>query len=299
MTAPQPLSLASLRFVLVGPGRVGSSLAAWLTSLGAHCESVAARSRRGATPLATDFGSAAVAVEDLRSADVDLLLLAVPDPALAPLAAQLALRPQAPVVLHTSGRHSAEVLGALIAPARALGSFHPLKAFPRPLPDPAEARGVFFATDGDPAAQTLARRIGAALGGEVGEVPAASRLIYHLAATLAAGGVTTLVALAAELAERERLSPAVGRGYLALAQGALTAAATASTIPAAITGPVARGDWATFEAEVAALRETGSGVVDLVERLAAETARLTRTKDTKDTNDENDPSPARAREGGR
>ncbi|MDX1996583.1 MAG: DUF2520 domain-containing protein [Thermoanaerobaculia bacterium] len=274
MTAPQPLSLASLRFALVGPGRVGSSLAGWLTSQGARCERVAARSQAGATLLATALGAAAVAVDDLQSADLDLLLVAVPDPVLAPLAAQLALRPQAPVVLHTSGRHSAEVLGALVAPARALGSFHPLKAFPRPLPDPAEARGVFFATDGDQAAQALARRIGAALGGEVGEVPAASRLIYHLAATLAAGGVTTLVALAAELAERERLSPAVGRGYLALAHGALTAAATASTIPAAITGPVARGDWATFEAEVAALRERSSGVVDLVERLAAETARL-------------------------
>lgn len=274
MTAPQPLSLASLRFALVGPGRVGSSLAGWLASQGAHCQTVAARSRPGATPLATDLGAAAVAVDDLQSADADLLLVAVPDPALAPLAAQLTLRPQAPVVLHTSGRHAAEVLAALGQPGRAVGSFHPLKAFPRPLPDPAEARGVFFATDGDAAAQTLARRLGEALGGEVGEVPAASRLIYHLAATLAAGGVTTLVALAAEMAERERLSPAVGRGYLALAQGALAAAAAAPTIPAAITGPVARGDWATFEAEVAALRETGSGAVDLVERLAVETARL-------------------------
>jgi predicted short-subunit dehydrogenase-like oxidoreductase (DUF2520 family) len=276
VTAPQPPSLASLRFALVGPGRVGSSLAGWLTSRGAHCETVAARSRPGAMPVATDLGAAAVAADDLQSADVDLLLVAVPDPALAPLAVQLALRPQAPVVLHTSGRHAAAVLAALGQPGRALGSFHPLKAFPRPLPDPAEARGVFFATDGDAAAQALARRLGEALGGEVGEVPAASRLIYHLAATLAAGGVTTLVALAAELAEREQLSPAVGRGYLALAQGALTAAAAAPAIPAAITGPVARGDWATFEAEVAALRATGSGVVDLVERLAAETARLVR-----------------------
>lgn len=261
----------------MGPGRVGASLAHWLTAWGAQCEVVGARTAHGATPLATALGAAAVAVEELRSADTDLLLIAVPDPALALLAAELAERPQASIVLHTSGRFSAAALAALAAlaaPDRALGSFHPLKAFPRPLPDPAEARGVFFATDGDPAAQQMARRIGTAVGGEVGEVPAESRLIYHLAATLAAGGVTTLVALAAELAERERLSPAVGRGYLALAQGALTAAAAAPTIPGAITGPVARGDWATFEAEVAALRETGSGVVDLVERLAEETARL-------------------------
>jgi predicted short-subunit dehydrogenase-like oxidoreductase (DUF2520 family) len=274
VTAPQPLSLESLRFALVGPGRVGTSLAFWLTAQGARCATVAARSVVGAQALATALGATAAAVDRLASAEVDLLLLAVPDPALAPLAARLALVPQAPVVLHTSGRHSVEVLGALVAPGRALGSFHPLKAFPRSLPDPAEAHGIFFATDGDAAAQRLARRLGEAFGGEVGEVPAASRLIYHLAATLAAGGVTTLVALAAELAERERLSPAVGRGYLALAQGALAAAAAAPTIPAAITGPVARGDWATFEAEVAALRASGSGVVDLVERLAAETARL-------------------------
>lgn len=262
----------------MGPGRVGSSVAAWLVAHGARLGPVAGGGDASARSLASALGGRAVSADELHSEGADLLLVAVPDPQIAAVAVQLALRPQAPVVLHTSGRHGADVLAALAAPGRALGSFHPLKAFPHPLPDPREALGTFFATDGDPAAQALAHRLGRALGGEVGEVPAASRPLYHLAATLAAGGVTTLVALAAELATRRGLSPAVGRGYLALAQGALAAAAAAPDLADAITGPVARGDFATYRTELEALATSGAEWVELVERLAEQTARLTGQK---------------------
>ena len=274
MTPPSPPSLTRLRFGLVGPGRVGSSLAAWLVARGARLGPVAGRTEDAARALAGALGGVAVPLGELASASEDLLLIAVPDPAIAPLATRLAAHPQASVVLHTSGRHDAAVLAPLAGSGRALGSFHPLKAFPRPLPDVAEAARVFFATDGDAPAQALARRLGVALGGEVGEVPAESRAIYHLAASLAAGGVTTLLALAAEMADEQGLSPAVGRSYLALARGALASAAEAPDFASAITGPVARGDFATFREEVAALAASGSGLVDLIERLARETARL-------------------------
>src|SRR5687768_17323321 len=90
---------------------------------------------------------------DLASGGQDLLLIAVSDPALPEVAAILAQRPQAAVALHTSGCLDASVLAPLREAGSAVGSLHPLKAFPRPLPAPAEARGVFFAVDGDPPAR--------------------------------------------------------------------------------------------------------------------------------------------------
>ncbi len=261
MNAP----LAELTFSLVGPGRVGQSLAAWAQAQGARC--LAAVGRDGSPGLST--------------AGQDLLLIAVPDGVLAQVAADLAARPQAAVALHTSGSLDAEVLaplrgvGTMGTMGTAIGSLHPLKAFPQPLTDPEQAHGVFFAVDGDAAACALAFRLAASWRAEAAEVPAAARTLYHFAATLAAGGVVTLLALAEEIAVRLRLPAAVVRGYLELSRGAVAAAIEADAagrpVAAALTGPAARGDRATVERQLAALADLAPRKVRLVTELARET----------------------------
>ena len=256
-TAP----LAGLRFSLVGPGRVGTSLAGWAVAAGAERVAAAGRAELG----------------ELASAGQDLLLIAVPDGALAEVAGRLAARPQAAVALHTSGSRDAGVLAPLRSAGTSPGTLHPLKAFPRRMPEPEQARGVFFAVDGEPAAQLLARRLVAAWGGVAGEVPPAARPIYHFAATLAAGGVATLLAAAADLAARAGLPPAVGAGYLELARGTVAVAIEAigdgDGAANALTGPVARGDLATFEMHVEALRAVAPERVPLALELAREMLR--------------------------
>ncbi len=254
-------ALSGLSFSLAGPGRVGSSLAGWLAAAGAR--QVAAAGRAGLDGLAT--------------AGQDLLLVAVADAALPGVAATLARRPQAAVALHTSGSLDAAVLAPLREAGVAVGSLHPLKAFPHPLPDPEQARGVFFAVDGDPAAQELACRIVRAWGGVAAEVPAAARPLYHLAASLAAGGVVTLLAAAEEIAQRLGLPGEVTRGYLELCRGALAAAldahAAGDPLGASLTGPAARGDRATVARQLAALAELAPEKTGLVRDLARETLR--------------------------
>jgi predicted short-subunit dehydrogenase-like oxidoreductase (DUF2520 family) len=190
------------------------------------------------------------------------------------VAARLSSRPQAAVALHTSGSRGAGVLAPLRAGGTAPGALHPLKAFPRPLPGLGEARGVFFALDGDPAAVLLARRLVAAWAGVSGEVPEATRPLYHLAATLAAGGVATLIDAARDLSARAGLPPEVAHGYLELARGTVALAIEAAPAPPPLTGPVARGDAATFALLLAALRQADPERVPLVLALAAETLRL-------------------------
>lgn len=256
-----PLHLHGLTFSVAGPGRVGASLAAWLEARGAR--QIAAAGRAG--------------LPDLATAGEDLLLVAVPDPVLPAVAAELARRPQAAVVLHTSGSLDAEALAPLRAAGSAVGTLHPLKAFPHPLPDPEQARGVFFAVDGDPAARALAFRLAAAWGAEAAEVPATARSLYHFAATLAAGGVVTLLAAAEEIAEGIGLPEAVTRGYLELCKGAVAAAAEAHAeghpLGAALTGPVARGDRDTVARHLEALRELAPEKLELTRALARETLR--------------------------
>jgi predicted short-subunit dehydrogenase-like oxidoreductase (DUF2520 family) len=272
--APDPPELAGLRFSLVGPGRVGTSLAHWALACGARLVAVAGRQPgRPAWP----GGPPQLTVDALAAPGLDLLLVAVPDPALPAVAAELAGAAHAAVVLHTSGVVGAEVLAPLRTAHTAIGSLHPLKAFPAALPDPAEARGVFFALEGDPAACRLGERLAAAWGATAGVVPAAARPLYHFAATLSAGSVVTLLAAAEEIAQSAGLPAAVIGGYLELAKGALAAAALAhargQAIGSAVTGPVARGDLATIELHLSALAGALPQKLPLAICLAHETRR--------------------------
>ena len=268
----EPAPLQGLTFTLAGPGRVGESLARWAVAAGARLAAVGiSPSGRGAD-LARELGAAAVPPGELSSAGHDLLLVAVPDPALAAAAADLARRPQAAVALHTSGSRDAEVLAPLRAAGAAVGSLHPLLAFPRPLPETA-ARGAVFALDGDEPAIALARRLATAWQGVPVEIPPTARPLYHLAASLAAGGVVTLLALAHDLAERLDLPPEVSQGYRALTRSALEAATATQDPATALTGPAARGDAETFLKQLEALAATIPEAEPLIRLLARETLR--------------------------
>ena len=263
-----------LRFSLVGPGRVGSSLAHWACRSGARLDRVAGRDLAGAEALARSLGGLAVDLAHLDSSASDLLLIAVADPALPAVAERLARCRQAAVALHTSGAAPAEALAPLRAAGSAIGSLHPLKSFPQSLPDLAEARGVVFGIDGDAEALRLAADLAARWGARTVAVPAAARLAYHLAATLASGGVVTLLAAADEIARRAGLPGLVLAGYIELAGGSLERAASSRPVARAITGPVARGDRETVEAELASLRSSVPELAPLVVEVARATLWL-------------------------
>lgn len=265
--------LAGLRLALVGPGRVGASLGHWSVASGGRLELVAGASADAARALAERLGASATATGSLSSAGLDLLLVAVPTAVLPRVVDVLAARPQASVALHTAGSCGAEVLAPLRRRGTAVGSLHPLRAFPDVTHEVAAAVGTFFALDGDPEAQRLAARLVAAWGGEPAPVPGSLRPLYHLAASLAAGGVVTLLSLADEIARRIGLPPAALAGYFSLARGALTAAELTEPPAAALTGPVARGESELLATELELLGSTLPEALPAVRELARETLR--------------------------
>lgn len=258
----------------MGAGAVGGALASWLTRCGARATAIAARpGSTRAGRLADELSSRQEAVASLSSAGADLLLLAVPDAALADVAGILARRPQAPVALHVAGALGAGVLAPLAAGGCAVGGFHPLRAFPGGEGEREPVPGLFFALDGAPAAEAMGRRLAAALGGRAAVVTEASRPLYHLVATLLAGGITTIAAMAFEIRRAAGLPAEADAGYSRLATEALAAAFAARDPASGITGPAARGDLDTFLAEALALRESVPEALPAVLALARETLR--------------------------
>lgn len=288
---PEPPPLSGLRFAVAGPGRVGRSLARWGSLAGAEPALIISRSGRldaSVDPVLASCPQASYdePYDDLQQPPLDLVFLTVADGALASVAEHWAKAlaagtgeshrpPPFATVLHSSGSLDAEVLAPLRSAGIAVGSLHPLRAFT----DVVEAPGPrpFFAIDGDPVACRLARRLVAAWSGTCCELAADRRVVYHLAASLAAGGVVTVLSAVAQLMRDAELPEDLLEGYLRLLRGAVDTATAGGPgdVASAITGPAARGDVATLRRHLAALRSTSPDLEPLVRSLWNETRRQT------------------------
>lgn len=273
-------SLRDLRFSLVGPGRVGVSLARWLRRHDATLTSVAGRGAEASARLAAELGGRSVTLDRLDSRDDSLLLVAVSDAALDDVASRLGASPQATAALHTCGSRGASALSPLAARGTATGSLHPLFPFPTAIDEP--PRELVLAVDGDSAARQLAARLAGAWGARTVEVPESARAVYHLAAVLSAGGIVTLLALAAELVARGGLSPDLAPGFAALSQGALEAVSRSADPAEAITGPWRRGEVETVARHFAEAARLAPERLALLRELACEAVRQRRRLDPHD-----------------
>lgn len=234
-----------LRFILVGPGAVGSALASALRRQG-HRQ-VACYGRMGRLGRASPSGE-----------PFDLLLIAVPDRSIAEVARFWAQRPdwRGRFALHTSGAVASTALAPLGRRGAWIGSLHPLASLPRGRRDPRALRGVSFGIEGHPAARRLAQRLVRELGGWPLILRGRSRAAYHLGACLASGYLLALVSIAAELLARGG-SLRGNKARDAVLELALSSLRNAKSegLEKALTGPLARGDLATVAKHLAALRQ--------------------------------------------
>jgi predicted short-subunit dehydrogenase-like oxidoreductase (DUF2520 family) len=214
-----------MRIKIIGAGRAGSSLARALRGAG---HEVLGPVGRGADLEAATTG-------------VEVLVLAVSDDAIAPLAASIS--PSADcVVLHLSGSLGLDVLATHPRAA----AMHPLIPLPNVEVGAARlASGATFAVAGDPVAAALA----GSLGGRVVSVADEDRARYHAAACIAANHVVAL------LGQVERIAATAGLpldAFVDLARAAVDDVAALGPA-SALTGPAARGDWATLDRHLASI----------------------------------------------
>jgi predicted short-subunit dehydrogenase-like oxidoreductase (DUF2520 family) len=189
--------------------------------------------------------------------DAELVLLCVPDRVIPEVARSVALGPW---IAHVSG---ATPLAALDPHRRRL-SVHPLQTFTKER-GPEQLDGAWGAVTAE---SEDARAIGLWLAETLGLKPFllddADRAVYHAGACVAANFLVTLRALARSLlaaagAPPEALDP--------LLRGVIRNGFE-------LTGPVARGDWATVERHLAAIREHRPELEELYLELARATAAV-------------------------
>ena len=217
------------RIHVIGSGRVGSA--------------VAARLRERGFAVGAD--------------DPELVLLCVPDGAIAAVAADV---PAGPWVAHVSG---ATQLAALDPHERRF-SVHPLQTFTRSR-GAEQLDGAWAAvtaeTDG---ARAAGRWLAETLGLQPFDLADSARTLYHAGAVFGSNYIVTLQRAASLLFEAagappEALEPLMRR-----------------TIENGfeLTGPISRGDWATVAAHRAAIAESRPELDHLYETLAGATLAL-------------------------
>jgi predicted short-subunit dehydrogenase-like oxidoreductase (DUF2520 family) len=191
---------------------------------------------------------------------VDLLVIAVPDAAIAVVAATV--QPvDSTVVMHVAGSLGLDVL----APHARRAALHPLVS----LPDAATGAerltsGAWFAVAGD----SMGAELAGDLGGRCFAVADADRATYHAAAAVASNHLVAL------MGQVERLATSVGvpaEAYFDLAAGSF-ANVQARGAAAALTGPVQRGDWATVQRHREALSPSEREIYDALAKAAAQLA---------------------------
>ena len=239
---------------IVGAGAVGTALGAALSRAGWPVVAIASRDParrehfRSLVPGARAFAEAAAVLDE-----AELIILAVPDDAIAGLAAELRMY-GGQAMIHTSGALGAEVLEPARAAGTQIGAFHPLVAFADTERAIAALHGATVAIEGDEQLAALLARMAEAVGASAVRLLPGTKAAYHAAAVLAAGGFVALLDAIAELGRVAGLDEA---GSLAIYGDLIEQTlgnARALGIANALTGPVTRGDVGTLARHIETLR---------------------------------------------
>lgn len=223
---------------VVGNGRAGSALAG----------------RLRAGPLVVTTGRAV-------DPGAELVLLAVPDAAIAEVAAAI---PVGPWMAHVSGATSVTALD----PHQRRFSLHPLQTLTADR-GPEQLDGAWAAiTFETPEAREMAIWLSDQLGLRWFELADADKALYHAGASMASNFLVTLYRLAAQLVETSGAPP---EALIPLMRRVIENGFQ-------LTGPIARGDWETVDAHLAAIRSRAPEM-EPVYAVLAEATRMVAERD--------------------
>lgn len=274
------------RIAILGAGALGTTMGRALRRSGWPVVSVCRRDRNRARVAARAVGGGARGLTDPARAarGCDLVILTVRDGEIAGLAGELAaarsrvLGPGA-LALHCSGAVTADALLPLRADGVRTAALHPLQTFAgaggSPL-DVALFEGTWWFHEGDAFAdcRSLVRR----LGGTMRRIDPSAKALYHAAAVASSNYLVTVQELAVRMATAAGIPGKDAlRALLPLIRGTV-ANLDRRGLPAALTGPVARGDAATVRLHREALHALDPALDDLYAALGRHALRVARER---------------------
>ena len=258
---------------IVGAGRVGAVLGAALRRAGHHVTGISAVSEASRERAAALLPGVPVKAIPEVVGGAHLVVLAVPDDALADLIAGLAATgtfTPGQVVMHTSGAHGISVFEAAAESQIVPLALHPAMTFTGTEVDLERLHDCCFGVTTMDLARPLGEALVIEMGGDPVWIAEEDRVTYHVALAHGANHLVTLVAQSMQLLRAAEVDDP------ARVLEPLLSAALSNVLrmgDAALTGPVARGDAGTVAGHVAQLREVAPDIRPTYLALARATAQ--------------------------
>lgn len=225
------------RILIVGRGRVGTALAGALRRAGQPC---VLRAARLGPPRAL-------------SENIGLVVFCVRDRDIVAEAEWwTAHAKRGRAFVHCSGSLGPEALASLRAAGASVGQMHPAVSLVAPRQHHL-LKGTSLLVRGDAHAVQEASRLGRAIGMVPRRVKALDVARYHAAMALAANGMAALAQSAGELLKRAGLRSVDAEPMLHALLRSVLCNIGDHGLPAALSGPIRRGDIATVEAHIRAM----------------------------------------------
>jgi predicted short-subunit dehydrogenase-like oxidoreductase (DUF2520 family) len=266
------------KIVLIGPGRLGLTVARLLAEAGHEIRAIISRDETRAAAAGRFVGAASVGTTDFtRVREGELVLIALPDDQIGEMAARLRREGHlvpGTVLIHFSGIHPAVILLGEEGPLLHALAIHPLQTFANAVMGVRQLPGSPCSVEGEEELLPLAEALVTDLGGTPFRLAAEHKPLYHAAACVASNYLVTLADTASEIMagcgfSREEafqlLTPLLrgtGKNLSTFGPGR------------ALTGPVARGDLRTVRKHLQALAKLPPDIQEVYRVLGRKTVAL-------------------------
>jgi len=272
--------------VLIGPGRLGMTVARLLAEAGHEIRAIIGRDGSRAAAAARFVGCPGIGTTDLaRVREGELVLIALPDDQIGEMAARLRRQGHlaaGTVLVHFSGIHPAAILLGEEGPLLHALAIHPLQSFADAVMGVRELPGSPCSVEGEEELLPLAEGLVTDLGGTPFRLAAEHKALYHAAACVASNYMVTLIDTASEI------MAACGFGRddaFRLLRPLLRGTGNNLSVlgpEQALTGPIARGDQRTVRKHLQALAELPPDIREIYRVLGQRTVALAKRRGTLD-----------------
>lgn len=255
---------------------MGGALALALSEKGYEIENLFARRKEKAEKVSAETKSKVFTGDEFEKIESDLILIATQDSGIAKVAETLAEKlTTKPIVLHTSGSLSSDVLRKLKENGCAVGSLHPLVSISDSFLGKSRFKNAFFCVEGDAKAIDAAKKIALDLGGKSFSIETEYKALYHASAVTACGHLVALEDAAIEMLSKCNLGENESKEILLPLIESTIENLKSQTTSEALTGTFARADVETFERHFEILeKEVSENALEIYLMLGERSLRL-------------------------
>ena len=262
----------------IGAGRTANTLALAMHKAGYRITSIASQSYESAASLALNIPGCSPKTSSLYVVETcKIVIMTVPDDSIESVTAKLPWQ-KGQGAIHCSGVLSLQPLGSAKQKGAMVGSLHPYQTFPKGLDATAALPGSVFAVEGSEELKDWLEKLVEDLGCKAITIHPKNRPLYHTAAVMGCGLLTTLIETTYGLWEIMGFSEKETRqAVLSLAKGTLRGIEQQQSGLVA-TGPITRGDVNTLRKHMEALAENMQEALYLYKQLGLRMLTLTLNK---------------------